>query len=366
MRLVHLSDIHLSKDNYNEFQNNYKDALLKDLAIYHNSIPIDLIIITGDLVDKGGHSLFEILEFKDFKSPYDIFDKIFIDPISDQLGIDKHKFLFIPGNHDIDEKEILLFDEKELVKNISDKNINEYLLENKSFKHSNRIRKFKEFEQQYHLENSSYIYSPNHSTYIYENKNGCRVGFILVNDSWRCKSIKLAIENDNKHYLGVSQLYESLDYLNQNKTQLNICLLHHNLHDYKEEEEVKGILNRKNIELFLYGHFHSTETCILYTPSGNCKGFRARAALFKPEEINSQYHSGYQILDFDLTSNFKVTAVHYRKYNHKEDSKAFISDNETAPMNGIDKNSSNSNMGFDLPREGRENRKQYLNKDLFK
>ena len=366
MRLVHLSDIHLSKDNYTEFQNNYKDALLKDLAIYHNSIPIDLIIITGDLVDKGGHSLFEISEFKDYKSPYDIFEKVFINPISEQLGIDKHKFLFIPGNHDIDEKEILLVDEKELVNNINNKNINDYLLENKSFKHSNRIRKFKEFEEKYHSENSNYSYTSNQSTYVYEYKNSCKIGFILVNDSWRCKSIKLSIEEDEKHYFGVKQLYDGLEYLNQSNTQLNICLLHHTLDDYKESLEVEGILNRKNIELFLYGHFHNTKTNILYTPNGNCKGFRARAAFFKPEEINSDYHSGYQILDFDLTSNYKITAVHYRKYNNKEDSKSFISDNETAPMNGIDKNNSNSNMGFELSREGRENKKQNLNKDLFK
>lgn len=366
MRLVHLSDIHLSKDNYNEFKNNYIDALLKDLAVYNNSITIDLIVITGDLVDKGGHSLFEILEFKDYKSPYDIFEEVFINPISKLLGIDKHKFLFIPGNHDIDEKGILLFDEKELLEDINHHNINKYLLENKTFKHSNRIRKFKEFEENYHNENPNYTYSPNQSTYIYEDKkNDCKVGFILVNDSWRCKSIKLAIENDEKHYFGIQQLHDGLKALNEINTQLNICLVHHALEDYKESEDVKGILNRINIELFLHGHLHSAETKFLYTPYGNCKGFRARAALFKPQETDCQYHPGYQILDFNLIT-YKITAVHYRKYNYKNDSKAFISDNETAPDNGVDKNKANSNLGFDLPREGREAKKLNLNKDQFK
>ena len=366
MRLVHLSDIHLSEDNYTEFQNEYKKSLIKDLLFYHKDIPIDLIIITGDLVDKGGHSLFKIIEFKDYNSPYDIFEEVFINPISQQLGIDKHKFLFIPGNHDVDEKEILLFEEKELIKNIDKKNVNKYLLENKLFKHSHRIRKFKEFEERYHSGNTNYLYSPNQSTYIYE-ENDSKVGFILINDSWRCKSVKLRLEeeDDNKLYFGIQQLYDAVHFLDKNNTQLNICLLHHTLANYKETEEVEGILNRQNIELFLHGHFHNTKTNILYTPHGNCKGFRARAALFKPEEVDSEYHPGYQILDFDLIT-YKLTAVHYRKYNYKNYSKEFISDTDTAPDNGIDRNDSNNKKGFELPRVGRETKKLNLNIKDFK
>ena len=60
MRLIHLSDIHLSKANFHEFSHHYINSLISDLKYYHNSISVDLIIITGDLVDKGGHSLLEL------------------------------------------------------------------------------------------------------------------------------------------------------------------------------------------------------------------------------------------------------------------------------------------------------------------
>lgn len=365
MRIVHLSDIHLSKSNYDEFQNNYKNALIKDLLEYNRSSPIDLIVITGDLVDKGGYSLFEIPEFETLNSPYDIFEEVFLKPIISALNIDKHRVLFIPGNHDVDEKEILLFDESELVKNINNTNIKKYLSENIVFKHSHRIRKFKEFEEKYHDGNLNYKYSPNQSYFVFNDLNSnTKVGFILINDSWRCKSIKLA-KDDGKHYCGMQQFYDGLEFLDSLNTELNICLLHHSTDDYIDGNAIKGILQRKNIELFLYGHFHNTDTNVLYTPHGNCKGFRGRAALFKPEEIVSKYHAGYQILDIDLNT-FILTQIHYRKYDNSESSKSFIMDLETAPNYGVDKNNSNNDKGFELQREGRKNKKSELDINQFK
>lgn len=363
MRIVHLSDIHLSEDNYTEFKNNYRDALIADLKYYNSNLPIDLIVITGDLVDKGGHSLFKINGFEEFISPYDIFTKVFIEPISIQLGISLDRFLFVPGNHDVDERAILLWDENEVIKNIGLHNVGKYLNENQDFKHSFRIKKFKDFEMEFHKDTTNYVFSPNQSTFVFE-ESGLKVGFILVNDSWRCKSIKLEKET-GKIIFGEQQLHDSIDYLNSIETDLNICLFHHSVNDYEESREVKGLLQRKNIELFLYGHFHNTQTNILYTPHGNCLGFRSRAALFKPESKDSEYHVGYQILDFDLSA-YKITDVHYRKYNYKPDSKKFISDNETAPDNGIDKNKSNNNNGFPLFRENRSTKPINLDINLFR
>jgi predicted MPP superfamily phosphohydrolase len=366
MRIVHLSDIHLSKENYTEFQNNYKDALIKDLKSYHSSIPIDLIVITGDLVDRGGHSLFEIPEFTDkgYISPYDIFNEVFIVPILEKLGITKDRFLFIPGNHDINEKEILLYEECEMLKNITNDNIKEYLQKNKTFTYSHRIRKFKEFEEKYHQDTDSYIFTNNQSTYIYKGKEDVKVGFLLVNDSWRCKSAKINKE-DGTHYFGIQQLHDGLEILEKEGTELNICLLHHYVDNFKEAAEVKGFFERKHIELLLYGHYHNPETNIFYTPYGTCKGFRGRATLLNPNEKNSTFQPGYQIMDIDLR-NFKLNEIHYRKYNNRPEAKLFVADVDIAPENGIDKNKLNNGNGFDLPREGRKNNLSTLDKTHFK
>ena len=94
MRIVHLSDLHLSKDNLSSLKQFYLTALLKDLNNWQKEMPIDIIVLTGDLIDKGGSS------FNDGEDVYDIVEKEFITPILQNLKMDKSRFLFIQGNHD--------------------------------------------------------------------------------------------------------------------------------------------------------------------------------------------------------------------------------------------------------------------------
>ncbi|MNQ92074.1 hypothetical protein D3C85_1074830 [compost metagenome] len=249
-----------------------------------------------------------------------------------------------------------------MMKKMDHLNINDYLIGNRSFKNNHRIKNFKDFEKKFHANNSMYRFSNNESTYLYKDKDGL-VGFLLVNDSWRCKSVKF--KDEKALYFGSQQLNDGLRIFENNNTILNICLFHHSLENFEEKTIVEGILTRKNVELFLNGHFHSTNTHIFYNPYGTCHGFRSRATLFKPEEIMSEFQSGYQILDIDLV-DYKITEIHYRKYNNKETAKLFISDVETAPENGIDRNKANHNTGFELYRENRVKKQHNFNKADFK
>lgn len=45
MRIVHLSDIHLSKENLSDFKGFYVENLLEDLKYFHCDKPIDVAII---------------------------------------------------------------------------------------------------------------------------------------------------------------------------------------------------------------------------------------------------------------------------------------------------------------------------------
>ena len=73
MRIIHLSDIHLCKDNIEDFRLYYRKTLIEELKIINKKVDIDLIIISGDLVDKGGDSLRAISSYESFQNPYDIF-----------------------------------------------------------------------------------------------------------------------------------------------------------------------------------------------------------------------------------------------------------------------------------------------------
>lgn len=91
MRIIHLSDIHLSKDNIEDFRLHYKCSLIKELKTRSSEIEIDLIVIAGDLVDKGGFSLIQLEEYKKHNNSFDIFEKEFIEPICNEIKIVKEK-----------------------------------------------------------------------------------------------------------------------------------------------------------------------------------------------------------------------------------------------------------------------------------
>ena len=310
-------------------------------------------------MSKGGHSLFEIEGFEDYKCPYDIFEEIFINPISQKTGINKSLFLFIPGNHDVNEKEISYYDECKLTNDINGVNIESYLNTNKTtFSNNKRIQGFKDFERKFHDGNDLYDYSNNHSLYVHKINEKVKVGFLLINDSWRCKTRKFDGE-DGKIYFGFHQLDYCLKELENYDTELNICLFHHPITDYKEETEVQRILRNKNIELFLYGHYHSQEFEVLHSNFGSCFGIRGRAALNKPEEKESEFQSGYQIIDLDILS-YRINKIHYRKYIYK--GSRFDIDSDSA-IGGVA--SDLSGDGFQLNRINKKNIGFDFNKDNF-
>ena len=70
MRIIHFSDIHLSSTNYEFFINEYLDALITDLTSHRKNGEFDLVVITGDLVNCGGHSLYDLEEFQNKEEKY--------------------------------------------------------------------------------------------------------------------------------------------------------------------------------------------------------------------------------------------------------------------------------------------------------
>ncbi|XCF05015.1 metallophosphoesterase [Tamlana crocina] len=347
MQIVHLTDIHLSEKNFKEFENNFRKALINDLSKYHSkNNPIELIVITGDLVDCGGHSLLKMPRFSStYTNPFNIFDKEFIEPIAAALNIKKTQFLFIPGNHDINENDILWVNEKSMKKDINESNIDKYLHDTRhNFNYKNeRLRYFKEFEFEIHKSTPNYKFSNNESTYLHELKNGYKVGFILLNDSWRCSTCELKDDTHNYHYFGVNQIYSGLKNLDSMGSNINICLHHHSVEDFKERIEFERILTTKNIELLLYGHHHSNDSQLHYNGVGGCLGFRGRATLNKPEDSDSKYQSGYKVLDINFGLN-KVEKIHYRKYEY--DQTKFVADVRYGDDLGIDCNERHGGKGY--------------------
>ncbi len=98
IRIVHISDLHLSKDNLFEFQSNYMQCFLEDVKSMNADKQIDLVFITGDLVDKGGVSFIS----EDY---FAILKKDVIEEIANAINIESHKIVIVAGNHDVHESQ---------------------------------------------------------------------------------------------------------------------------------------------------------------------------------------------------------------------------------------------------------------------
>ncbi|RYE47284.1 MAG: metallophosphoesterase, partial [Sphingobacteriales bacterium] len=99
MRIVQLSDIHLSSANITDLRNYFLTALVADLKVFHSETHIDVILFTGDLVDKGGESLVDKTK-KNPDSCYQAFISEVINPIKSALQLENDQLLAVPGNHD--------------------------------------------------------------------------------------------------------------------------------------------------------------------------------------------------------------------------------------------------------------------------
>lgn len=335
MRIVHISDIHLSKDNYGEFEKNYRDDFLKVLEEEHGKRKIDIIAITGDLVDQGGHSLYKLSEFSGYTDPYKFFEDVFITPIKEALNLKNENFLFIPGNHDIDENEILWVDEKQL-QDDEVKGKTNSLLDDMSVdtnKRNHRIKKFKDFEKRFHVENlgASYQFTQNQSTFVYEFEPDIKVGFALINDSWRCSTCRLSKHDKKLLYFGSDQLYKALKALKG--TTMNVVLTHHPLESYAEKDEVTRVLINKEFHLHLFGDKHHHSISNHMSSKGNCLCLMARAGLNKPDESEDKWQPGFHIIDI----NFEIAIVECIKYYmYSYDDGMFIHDGKACPRDGID------------------------------
>ena len=97
IRIIHISDLHYSKDNSGQFNTKLMKPFLKSLKELNESKKIDILCISGDLVDKGG------LGFSSLEKALNEVKTEFLDVIEKELGLDRSQIFLCIGNHDINK-----------------------------------------------------------------------------------------------------------------------------------------------------------------------------------------------------------------------------------------------------------------------
>lgn len=254
--ILHLSDLHIDMDeDYNFIM--LREELKNDIQkqVKQNDFTIDVIAITGDVINKGKEESFNNA-------------KLLVEDILQELKIDKSKVVIVPGNHDIPRDNEL---SSKLDEHIDELNDIKFLGGNWS-KFNERFGEFNSFVGEFYgtdiaLVNSSFGIK---DVVI----NNMRLRFILLNTAWTTRGDK----DYGKLRLGRAQL----EYLRKTNRVLNeeyesdlcIAVTHHPLDwlEIEEREMVQDYLTDRRklgVDVILHGHIHDAKIEMLINPEGS-------------------------------------------------------------------------------------------------
>lgn len=114
IRILHISDIHYSNNNKDAFERMVKAPFLEFIKEKNEEKQIDIICLTGDLINQGTGG------FTSTEEAFSNFDKNFLSPLIDVLTIDKQSIFICPGNHDVN-RELDKDDENEIRQRLTSK-----------------------------------------------------------------------------------------------------------------------------------------------------------------------------------------------------------------------------------------------------
>lgn len=327
MRIVHLSDFHFSNNTKTDFIEHCCKPLISDLKAFHENKAIDLIVFSGDLIDKGGLSFNKNIELA-----FVTFEKEVIQLIMESLNLAKDRFVFVPGNHDIDRSADSSRIEKGMFGSlISTDEANHYINED-SLEGAQRIKKFKEFEQSYYSGTDHLVsnFSSSFSFMI----DGVKVGVSSINSAWRCWD---SDTDKDRIIIGERQVSNAIKQIEDSK--IKIAVIHHPF-DWLAPFEKKQIekMIQKSYDLVFFGHVHEGESLFKTNMFGSL--FVSIAPSNWSGNIrsdNMNFLNGYSIIDYVQDE----VIVHARRYSYNKDK--FIPDNDRGDDFG--------NSYFQLPTE---------------
>lgn len=310
MRILHFSDFHLNGLKLNEARNNLK-YMIKALTEINAEDKIDLIIYSGDLLERGGEGYNHQLPLG-----FNAFVAEVIEPIVSALKLEKSRFIFTPGNHDINRHADSHRFEDSLEKDASTlEGIIQLTKANDVNDYTKRVDEFKEFEKSYYepLANINYQCGKFVSTFELT-IDDVKVGISSLNTVWRCG------DNDaHKIALGINQITECNAHLDSK--DVKIALTHYPIAFLKEveREDVRQIC-AQHFDMFFCGHSHGGYVNF-QAPYQNKAFFEINSSgtlAANTYEHDSRYKNAFQIIDYELTGKYIIQNFKQLKYQDFE------------------------------------------------
>lgn len=325
MRLVHISDFHIAQNQLEDLTNYIIRPLIQDLKKANEESAIDMVIFSGDLIDKGGASFGQ-----DTELAFYTFQEAVIEPIMSAIGLPLHRFFFVPGNHDVVRSADTRMNENGLKSMLNCSEEVSAFIDTGEEDGIKRVLPFKLFEREYYQDFEGEAQLSNFNSNFKLNLQGQQVGISCFNSSWRCYDSEKDFQNI---ILGERQITRSREYIEGSDVKIGI--LHHPLDQFSifEAKQIEGMLI-KDYDILLLGHVHEASnwsktnmhgsTIISISPSSWTTNVRTQSIA---------HANGYSIIDFIKGES---AVIHHRRYSHPKE--AFVantdlgSDSESGEM----------------------------------
>lgn len=287
---LHLSDLHLGRDVYNE--KIVLEKLLADIKtqIEINNIELNLVFITGDLTFSGQKKEFDYVQE-------------FIDELLIVTKLNKDDVVVVPGNHDVNHNQVLSIarNSKKLLNN---RDAISEIIGNETERdiYTQGLKNYYEF-----IENNfswAKVGKKNALSYTINKKlNGTSVSILSLNTAW------LAYGNENekgKIVLGERQVREAFDEIDN--AQIIVALMHHPFEwlEWFDSNDVKKMLERR-ADFILNGHEHRLDVI----GKGSIFGKAFKISAGSTYEMRNHVNS-YNIVDSDISNG--VATCFFRRF----------------------------------------------------
>lgn len=300
MKILHFSDFHLRPNGLGKRSMDIFHRMMEKLQEINQEENIDLVIFSGDMIDKGGKN-FTVPLYRCFQD----FENNIIKPLVELLHIGYHQFLFVPGNHEVDR---IRKDKNMEPKTNNDDDIEYFLSTNSTVP---QLLDFLCFQREYYeahkIEGMLVDNKGLQMTLILPLNNGIKVGVSLLNSAWMCEGD----EDKGNIKIGTSQINQSWPLIRD--CQVKIAVAHHH-YDFLEESEslkISGILHA-HYDILAVGHTHGMRAKYENDEKGCIFISVAAGNLYDNlHKEDPMYKNGFTILDFNEVARYMdVTPYH--------------------------------------------------------
>lgn len=305
MRIIHFSDSHLRPNKGIMKNQNLTERFINALKPIHAQRPIDLIVFSGDMIDRGGDG------FNSMDEAFSIYKKFVIEKILSELDLSQERFIFVCGNHDVEHNKDNNIIESGMLTNLKDiSTLDDFVRDPDSKNIFHRTESFNKFRNSYYSSLADVEY---YETLFQSNLvltiDGKKVVVSMLNSSWRCWESK---EDKGRILMGQTQIIDSKKYLDS--ADIRIGVSHHDYNWFNEFERPNlPKLITGNYDMFFCGHTHGSDAEMICRPEGNTFMFTAPGLLHANlHELDSDYKNGFMVIDYDK-DHLKLKATKYQQ-----------------------------------------------------